>query len=202
MKKLIALACAVVLAAGMTLTAVAAPSVESKIKIDKATDANGADVSGKVVIEPIKEGDEEQEQFNDLSTAEKLKIVMGSSYEEGMSILREKRVYAIGDVNFPLTITFSSTLFAGTSKIVVLHYDKEMRQWEVVGTSENGSSVTATFNTLSPVAFIAKAASTDGSGSTDGNKAPGTGDAAYMWMFGTLMVAALGVAVVSKRKAA
>ena len=217
MKKIVAFACSVLLVAGMTLTAVAAPSPEGGVVtgIEVVKDKNGKEVkkdetnpnAAWIEIVPIKE--EHKQVTEDIKKTDNVKKELenlGVTYTEGMKVVDVREVVVVGGGSadsavvadlFPVTITFKVTGVTVNSKVTLLHYKTSDGKWEVVPCTPGNGTVTATFNSLSPVAFIVEDAGTTGTPS------PTTGDAAsYLWMVAIVMVAATGVAVVAKKKRA
>ena len=100
-----------------------------------------------------------------------------------------------------------------SSKVEVLHYDTTASKWEVLESSVGEGTITATFNSLSPVAFVvdnqtAAAIDKANAGTTTGSNtstvSPKTGEGNIMMM--VAMFAAIGLAgmtvVVAGRKRA
>lgn len=80
--------------------------------------------------------------------------------------------------------------------VVVLHYSETDGKWEVVESSVSGTTVTATFTNLSPVAIYAKV-TTGGAAGTS----PSTVGTSSTWMLlAAVAVVALGAGVVATQK--
>ena len=108
MKKFIAFICAVVLTISTAVTAFALPSVVVTgivTGIQKAVDANGKIV--ELIIQNLP--DEYKEIVEEIKSQEKLKELLGDDYIEGMQVIDVKDVITVGDVTFPVTITFNVT---------------------------------------------------------------------------------------------
>ena len=163
MKKILAVLCSAVLTVAMTVTAFAQPSVVASgvvTGINKAVDADGNTI-GEIKIDPIESRfdnltDEQKKEVETIKTLDKLKEVLGDKYQDGMSVVDLKDVYLYGDadVKFPITITFDVLGVTSSSKVEVLHYDTTASKWEVLESSVGEGTITATFNSLSPVAFV------------------------------------------------
>lgn len=208
MKKFIAFICAVVLTISTAVTAFALPSVVVTgivTGIQKAVDANGKIV--ELIIRNLP--DEYKEIVEEIKSQEKLKELLGDDYIEGMQVIDVKDVITVGDVTFPVTITFNVTGVTSNSKAILLHYDTNVKAWEKIPAEVGEGTVTATFNSLSPVAFVvdkdtaAAVNGTNGSGSTStsGTTSPKTGETNVMMWAGMVAVAALaGMAVTYRRR--
>ena len=93
------------------------------------------------------------EEIKDVSA---LKAVLGSAYVDGMEVIDVRDVVIVGDaslVEFPLTITFKVPGVLSTTKVAVLHYVDGA--WQVEPSKAGNGTITATFDSLSPVAFVA-----------------------------------------------
>lgn len=193
MKKLIAFACSVVLAASMAMTAMAAPSVSAGVVsgVTSATDKDGN--YADVIVEPIEE--KYADVVEEVKDVETVKEILGSQFEEGMKVVDVKEVKTVGDVEFPVTITFKIKGVTASSKVILLHYTGS--EWEVVPCTPGNGTVTATFTSLSPVAFIV-----DQDTVADGTTSPSTGESMmYMWAVAAVVVGAAGVVATSKKRA-
>ena len=86
MKKLIAFACSVVLAASMAMTAMAAPSVSAGVVsgVTSATDKDGN--YADVIVEPIEE--KYADVVEEVKDVETIKEILGSQFEEGMKVVK------------------------------------------------------------------------------------------------------------------
>lgn len=210
MKKILAVLCSAVLTVAMTVTAFAQPSVVASgvvTGINKAVDADGNPI-GEIKIDPIESRfdnltDEQKKEVEAIKTLDKLKEVLGDKYQDGMSVVDLKDVYLYGDadVKFPITITFDVLGVTSSSKVEVLHYDTTASKWEVLESSAGEGTITATFNSLSPVAFVvdnqtAAAIDKANAGTTTGSNtstvSPKTGEGNTMMM--VAMFAAIGLA--------
>lgn len=207
MKKILAVVCSAVLTIGMAVTAFAQPSVTASgvvTGINKVVDADGNVVTGGIAIDKIETAyseltDAQRKDVDAIKTVEKLKEVLGSKYEDGMTVIDMKNVYVYGNANvkFPITITFDAIGITASSKVQVLHYNVSTSQWEVLESSAGEKTITATFSSLSPVAFVvdsktAQAINNAGSGSNTSTVSPKTGEGNTMMMVG--MFAVIGLA--------
>lgn len=213
MKKILAVVCSAVLTIGMAVTAFAQPSVTASgvvTGINKVVDADGNVVTGGIAIDKIETAypeltDAQRKDVDAIKTVEKLKEVLGSKYEDGMTVIDMKNVYVYGNANvkFPITITFDAIGITASSKVQVLHYNVSTSQWEVLESSAGEKTITATFSSLSPVAFVvdsktAQAINNAGSGSNTSTVSPKTGEGNTMMMVGMFAVIGLvGMTVVA-----
>lgn len=189
-KRIVALFSVALLVAGMTMTAAAAPSVTGSgiiIGIEDAQDEQGTDVT--VVVEQLSAtAAAEVESIKSTAT---LKKVLGDKYQAGMKVADLKEVRVVGDaslIDWPLTVIFKAKGVTSNTVVEVLHYTGS--EWEIVPSSAGNRTITATFNSLSPVAFVIKDV-----------KSPGTGESSMMmWAIAAVAVGAAGI-VVSKKRA-
>lgn len=109
-----------------------------------------------------------------LNTEAGLKKILGNYYKEGTAL-----EVVGGPINVegvaPVTVEFAVEKVTKGDTIYVLHYDSEKKEWEVIIPNAVGDQyVSATFGSLSPVAFV-KATRLSGEGNNDG-KSPKTGE--------------------------
>lgn len=202
MKKLLAVLSAAVMAVGMAATVFAAPSPSVSgivTGIAKAVDKNGADA--RIIVESVDvlTGAEKTaaEEIKDIA---KVKEVMGSAFAEGMQVVDVKNVRAEGDVAYPVTITFKVTGITSASKVAILHYDAEKAAWEVLEAKAGEGTMEATFNSLSPVAFVVDK-DTAASVTTSTTTSPKTGEVNVLGWAGAVAVLGLvGMAVTYKKR--
>lgn len=206
MKKFIAFVCAAVMTVASVATVFAQPSVQVSGVADVQT-AKGAD--GKEVNVEIKEvAEADKAAVEEVKKAEVLKEVLGGSFEEGMQVVDVKEISVPDGTVFPVTITFAVPGVAADSKVAVLHWTGSA--WEVVEATAGDGTITATFNSLSPVAFVVGGgeANLTESGNTAGEsnaaesakKSPGTGETNVMLWAGMVAVVALGGMVLTYKK--
>lgn len=196
-KRLMALACVAVLTLGMSMTTLAAnPSVQAGIVtgVEGAKDKEGT--SAKVIVEAIHdEHDEEKDYISTEANVKKelanLKVEVKTG--EKVQVLDVKNVEIEGDaslVKFPLTITFKVNGIKAGDKVILLHYVSDAKEWEKLDTITGNGTVTATFNSLSPVAFIKLADA----------KAPATGEPISLMLAGAVVALGTVGTVVSKKR--
>ncbi len=83
------------------------------------------------------------------------------------------------------------------NSVVVLHYSETDKAWEVVEAKVSGTTLTATFENLSPVAIYAKVTT----GGAAGTSSPSTVGTSSTWMLlAAVAVVALGAGVVATQK--
>ena len=90
----------------------------------------------------------------DIKTEAKLKEVLGSDFNANMTVADVKEVTAPEGAKFPLKITFAMKGVTASSKVQILHYDAKKAAWEKIDTTVADGTVTGTFSSLSPVAFV------------------------------------------------
>mgnify|MGYP000994719940 CR=1 FL=1 len=220
MKKFIALACAAVLTVASAVTAFAQPSVSVNgvASVQSATDKNGNAVNVTVSEVPA----EYASAVAEVKTADKLKELLGSEYTSTMQVVDVKDVTVPAGAVFPVTITFK--ISGVTAKVAVLHYNTTTKAWEKVESKAGEGTITATFTSLSPVAFVVDKAtassttvnkgttttttnkgttsSTTGSKTTSSTTSPKTGETNVMMYAGIVAVAAFAGMAVTRRKRA
>ena len=202
-RKLMALVSAVVLAAATVTTAFAAPSVTVSgvvSGIQSATDKSGNEVAIKV--ENVSETNftaEETAAVEESKNIDKVKEVMeaaGVTFEEGMQVVDIKNVIAPEGTEFPVTITFKVAGVTANSRVAVLHFDTAKGAWEVVESKVGEGTITATFTSLSPVAFVV-----DKDTAANGATSPQTGEPITLALAGLAICAgAVGMGITAKRR--
>lgn len=150
LKKAVAVVTAALTICAMSVTAFAQGSVKSTgvVSPQGAKDANGNSVTVSTASIPA----EYAEAVNTVKTTDGLKAVLGDAYVEGMEVVDAMDVSVPEGTPMPVTITFDVPGVGADTKVAVLHYNGNA--WEVLeGTAGNGT-ITATFTSLSPVAFV------------------------------------------------
>ena len=212
MKKFIALACAAVLTVASAVTAFAQPSVSVSGVVTAVTTATDKD--GKAVNATFGEVPAEYASaVSEVKTEAKLKELIGSDYTSTMQVVDVKNVTVPDGTVFPVTITFKVTGVTASTKVAVLHYNTTTKAWEKVESKAGDGTVTATFTSLSPVAFVvdkatAASTTTTNKGTTSSTTAsasttsPKTGETNVMMYAGIVAVAAVAGMAVTRRKRA
>lgn len=212
--KTIGLALATVACIGMTAFAAPSPTASTPVS-DTAvsgTDADGQaiDISDIIITSEIPS--EYADVVNEIQTeAGFTKVVndlglvkvIGASSEENLTLLDVKDVSVIGNVKFPVTLTFNVKGVVNTTKGTILHYNGTA--WEVIDTTMGNGTMTGTFDSLSPVAFVvdkttlqgAEGSGSDGSSDT---KSPQTA-AAYPAAAALMGLSGIAVIAVLKKRA-
>ena len=198
-KRLMALACVAVLTLGMSMTTLATnPSVQAGIVtgVEGAKDKDGT--SAKVIVEAIHDTHEHDEEKDYISTdanvkkeLDKLNVEVKAN--EKIQVMDVKNVEIEGDaslIKFPLTITFKVNGIKAGDKVILLHHVSDAKGWEKLDTITGNGTVTATFNSLSPVAFIKLADA----------KAPATGEPISLMLAGAVVALGTVGTVVSKKR--
>lgn len=199
LKKFTGVVLATVLSCMMGLTAFAAgsPQVSGIIKdVDTAVDKNGKaievkleEVADKALVENIKKA----ETFKAILEAANVTVT------EGMEVADVLEVKVPEGTEFPATIGFKVPGVTADTKAAVLHYTGT--EWEVVKSEVANGEIKATFNSLSPVAFVIdkNTVSTVGSGSTEAPRTGVNGMVPVALVIGA--VAVIGFVALGKRKA-
>lgn len=158
MKKVMAVVFALVLTMGMGVT-VMADSVtktvnvktDTTVSVSAATDKDGAAVETSI------EDMLSNEVF--MSSVVKQATNVATNNGTNMDLLAVKDVSVPTGTTFPVTITFNVSGVKSGETIYVLHYSAVNNVWDSPRTVTAGDgTVTATFNDLSPVAFLRPAA--------------------------------------------
>ena len=213
MKKVVALLMAAVLTVGMTVTAFAAPSPSANADIvtaAKDADGNAVDLSDIIVSENYDAAEQSAVDAIKADSQAVLASVVGQSTAANYSLLRDVKV--IGNVKFPVTLTFKIAGVTASSKVIVLHYYDG--SWHQENPTVGDGTVTVTFDRLSPVAFYVQNANGSGNGGNGGNGANGNGSGSQvvspktgsspvmMYAVIAAVVAAAGMCVTYKKKRA
>ena len=204
MKKLTAVLCAAVLCLSTAVSVFAQPSPEVSgvvTGISAGINADG-DAVEVTLSEVPSEYQAAVEQVTDSAFVQNL---LGDAFVEGMQVVDVKDVTVPEGTVFPVTVTFNVTGVTADSRVAVLHYDTAAGAWEVVESKAGNGTITAIFDSLSPVAFVvdgnAAAGSTaaGASSQTSGSAtSPKTGETSALSMAAVIAAAALaGMAVVS-----
>lgn len=162
-KRLMSVLCAVILSVGIGVSALAAPSISINgivTGVANAVDAFGDYV--KVIVESLSDAEfteDEKAAVAELrqNYVKMLKQLLGDRYRSGMVIADIKNVRIEGNeakVDFPVTVTFNMTGVTKKSTVELLHYTAEQGKWEVIHGEVGNGTVQATFDSLSPVAFV------------------------------------------------
>ena len=177
---------AMVMCLGMTAFAAPSPSGSDFVVggISRAVDGN--DISGMLEVTELP--NEYADVAAQLRTAEGLRAAMGSDYNENMMVVDIVDVKIVGDasqVKFPVTITFQVNGVTVSTKGMILHYTGSA--WEKIPTTMGEGTMTGTFSSLSPVAFVV-----DKTTVTGGTASPKTSaqSAAAVALLGLLAVTA------------
>lgn len=152
-KRIITLGIAIAASLAVGLTALAAPSPSVSGVVTSGT---AVDSTGKIVDLVISELPEKYQAIAEqLNSKDMLKSLLGDAYVDGMTVIDVKDVSVIGEgIVFPVTVTFDVPGVIATTKVAVLHYDTDKEAWEVVPSKAGNGTIEATFDSLSPVAFV------------------------------------------------
>lgn len=147
--KTIGLVMATVACIGMTAFAAPSPSANTVVGSATAKDAEGNAVDVTISSEiPAQYAD----AVAAIKTEAALKEAMGADFNANMTVADVKEVTAPEGAKFPLTITFGMKGVTKSTKVQILHYNGSA--WEKVATTVSEGTVTGTFDSLSPVAFV------------------------------------------------
>ena len=150
-KKVLGIVLAGTLSIAMGITAFATPSPEKNAIVTEYTEAvdkNGNNV--EIIIENLtEEGKEAAKLLQDKQT---LKEIIGDNYVDGMEVIDVREVRAIGNPVFPVTITFKVPGVLASTNVAILHY--ENGAWTEEPSKAGKGTITATFDSLSPVAQV------------------------------------------------
>ena len=141
--KTVGLVAAMVACVGMTVFAAGSPSASTTVT---GATSDKADVT----ISSVKAEDEAA--VADIKTEATLKVVLGDDYNENMTVVDVVEVSVPEGTEFPITITFNVTGVTANTKGAILHYNGT--EWEKLDTTFGEGTMTATFTSLSPVAFV------------------------------------------------
>lgn len=201
MKKFLGIFTAVVMSVAMTVTAFAAPSVTvtgTVTEVSAATDANGNAVTVTIADVPAAL----QAAVAEVRTTATLQTVLGSDFTADMAVVDVKEITVPEGTTFPATLTFNVPGVTANSKGSLLHYNTTTNAWEKIATTFGNGTMTGTFNSLSPVAFVVDktTASTTAAGTTS-TTSPKTGEMNVMMMAGAVaLLAVAGMAVTYKKR--
>ncbi len=148
-KRMAAFCMAAVLALSMSVGAFAAgsPSVEGIVVSGKTVDADGNEV--QVTLEEVTDTNAKAK----LDDVNYLKEIIGDDYIDDMKVADLKDVSVPEGTPMPVTIEFGLNGVNKNTKVIVLHYNGT--EWEKVKVDAvDYRSVTATFESLSPIAFV------------------------------------------------
>lgn len=194
-KRLAGICAAAVLALSMSLGAFAdeSPSAEGIVISGKTADANGNTV--QVTLEEVTDTAVKAM----LDDADYLEQVIGDEYVEGMKVADMKDVSVPDGTPMPVTIEFEVNGVNKNTKVVVLHYNGT--EWEKIKVDAvDYRSVTATFDSLSPVAFILDKVDETASVGTTSPKT-GMSPLVVMAAFGAVICVAGAAALTKKERA-
>ena len=194
-KRLAGFCAAAVLALSMSLGAFAAesPSAEGIVISGKTSDANGNAV--QVTLQEVTDATAKAK----LDDADYQKQIVGDEYDEGMKVADMKDVSVPDGTPMPVTIEFEVNGVNKNTKVVVLHYNGT--EWEKIKVDAvDYRSVTATFDSLSPVAFILDKVDETASVGTTSPKT-GMSPLVVMAAFGAVICVAGAAALTKKERA-
>ncbi len=152
MKSLIMLM--VILSMSMTVFAVESPT--ESVVVAGVVEGASVDKDGNWVDVVVEHVDEELlAEIEFIAEPAELQAFLGDLYKEGMEVVEIREVYIVGDqslINWPVTIVFDVEGVTANTDVHVLHYTEGA--WEIVDSVAGAGTITATFESLSPVAFV------------------------------------------------
>lgn len=199
MRKLVGAVISAALLATMSFGVLAAPSpaVSGTVsKVNAATDASGNAVEVKLAEVPAQYA----EAVAQIKNVDTLKEVLGSAFVEGMSVVDVKEVTVPEGTTFPVTITFAVPGVTAGTKVAVLHYNGSA--WETIEATAGAGTISATFTSLSPVAFVVdKNTASSSTAAKTTSTSPKTGESSMVVVVGMLaMIAAAGACGLKKKE--
>lgn len=188
-KKWVGLIFATVMTLSMGMTALANSPTSSGVvnTITSAVDKNG----NSIKVEFTEMPEQYKEVVDEIRNIDNVKALLGDKFVAGMEVVDVRNVEVVGDpslIDWPITITFKVPGVLSTTKVAVLHYSDEKKAWEIVPSKAGKGTIEATFDSLSPVAFIVDkntSASAVGNGSST---SPKTGEG--------MMASVLGISAI------
>ena len=202
MKKWCGLVMAAVMVCAMGMTAFAANSPTSTgvvNKITSAVDKNGNSVDVEITEMP----EEYKEVAQEIKNIDKVKELLGNQFVDGMEVVDVRNVEVIGDaslIEWPIIITFEVPGVLSTTKVAVLHYSDEKKAWEVVPSKAGNGTIEATFDSLSPVAFVVDKNTSASAAGSDSVTSPKTGEGMTASILGISAIVLFAGAVVCLRR--
>ena len=192
-KKIMGVILAAMMVSMMGMSALAAPSkrIDSVVtETEKAVDKNGNAVEVKISDVP----EASKAAADEIKNVAKVKEVLKDSFVEGMEVVDVREVTVTGDnVEFPLTITFKVPGVLETTKVAVLHYVDGA--WKQETAKAGQGTITATFDSLSPVAFVV-----DKNTAASSSTSPKTGESMAVTMAAVVVVVAAAGAFAFRKK--
>lgn len=211
MTKFAAFSMALIAAFSMGISAFAAPSPSTNgvVTGGQGTDANGNTVVATVteVANPeIKKEVETKEalvavleKILEKGSNETVKTILESVQQGKAEVADIKEVSVPEGTPMPVTLTFDVNGVKAGSKVVILHYNGT--EWENIPVDNVADGkITATFDSLSPVAFIVEK---DAQVTTAGTTSPQTGTSpVIMFLAAGVVLGLCGAFLLGKKKSA
>ena len=192
MKRIVAFLCTLVLTLGMTATLYAKPSIKVSGIVTEATEAT--DANGNPVEIIICDASEQYKgAIEDIKKEGALKEILGDDYEDGMQLVDIKQVKVIGEVEYPVTITFVVPGVTKNSKVAVLYYDESAGKWILVECRAGDGTITAVLPNQGLVAFVVDQKTAESVNNGSGTQNPSTGDTDAADILPTVLVAVLAL---------
>lgn len=229
MKKIAKAILSFAMALSFSVTAMAAPSIIGSLDVSKATASNGATVTSNSdftsapqdvqdVIKAVNAATTDKTVGQLVPGAAGMKVVAADGSESSLDVSAAKFLSAFVNMTVdpaptaenPVDVTFPVNNLTANITVYALHYCAE-HGWELLPGTVNGSQVTFTFHSASPVALIylpkaGSSAAGSAAGSTAaGTTAPKTGETnafAFILMLGVALASVGGFAVYKSRKEA
>ena len=183
----------------MTTIAYAAPSVQLENPKVSAVDADGNDV--EIVVDYIVDAASAGAAFVTIEQTDTAYNLVKATYPgiapENVRMISLMDVYIKGDaslIKFPITLTFEVNSVESTTKAYVIHF--EDNDWVILDSVAGDGTVSAEFDSLSPVSIFVDSSTL---GVTD-ETAPNTGDSMLIYVMIIGMVACIGLICIYRRK--
>ena len=145
--KTIGLVAAMVACVGMTVFAAPSPSASTVVATTTAKDA-------KIIISEVSA--EHASAVTEVKSEAGLKKALGNDFSANMTVADVVDVSVEtkngGQVSFPMDITFNVKGVTASTKGQILHWNGQ--EWEKIPTKMGEGTMTGTFTSLSPVAFV------------------------------------------------
>lgn len=201
MKKIMKSLIVVMVILSMSMTVFAVESPTESVVVAGVVEGASVDDEGNWVDVVVEHVDEELlAEIEYINETTELKALLGDSYTEGMEVVEIREVYIEGDqslISWPVTIVFDVEGVTADTDVQVLHYTEGA--WEIVDATAGAGTITASFESLSPVAFvIGETSATSGSTATS----PETGEVNMIAIATVVAGLALVVAYTTRKKEA
>lgn len=206
MKKVLSMFCAALLLISSAVTVFAQQSIVVTGVVQEAqsaTDASGNPVEVSIrSLDSALDAATRDKIIQDLQAGDVIQQILGADYVEGMQVADVVDVTVPEGTAFPVTITFKVPGVTASSNVGVLHYTSD-GAWEKIEAEAGDGTISGTFNSLSPAAFIVDKNTASAATNADGSVSPKTGESNTIAWAGAVAVLALaGMALTFRKKEA